>query len=297
MRATQKKTQIGNSARFKPTKSISHALNIYETTTTKTQENERRDLRLSFWNRSRSKKRRSSKQANLFSFVFSFSLFLYLFPELVAFEHWFMNSQKQSSGKIYQQMAENSVLQQHFHYGQRYGRQSRDRRQNSGKRAREINCQIIWMCSEALKQRQEIEKEEETKINSSVSNKKRERGKKLKYCQSRIDSIEPSESKNSAKEEEEQVTPRSKLKKSAFLLDSLTECLKDKRGPWQLACVCVWFFFRKRKKARYKIPRHKIPEHFLINKKNCYLNLTEDWQKKLKTANGFPSSSSNLARY
>ena len=72
------------------------------------------------------KKRRSSKQANLFSFVFSFSLFLYLFPELVAFEHWFMNSQKQSSGKIYQQMAENSVLQQHFHYGQRYGRQSRE---------------------------------------------------------------------------------------------------------------------------------------------------------------------------
>ena len=35
------------------------------------------------------------------------------------------------------------------------------------------------MCSEALKQRQEIEKEEEeTKINSSVSNEKRERGKK-----------------------------------------------------------------------------------------------------------------------
>lgn len=154
------------------------------------------------------------------------------------------------------------------------------------------------MCSEALKQRQEIEKEEEeTKINSSVSNEKRARQKKSKYCQSRIDSIEPSESKNSAKEEEEQVTPRSKLKKSAFLLDSLTECLKDKRGPWQLACVCVCDSFSERgKKARYK-SRHKIPEHFLINKKNCYLNLTEDWQKKLKTANGFPSSSSsNLAR-
>lgn len=156
------------------------------------------------------------------------------------------------------------------------------------------------MCSEALKQRQEIEKEEEeTKINSSVSNEKRARQKKIKILPiaNRFDRAEWIKERCRRRRRRRASDTSLKVEKSAFLLDSLTECLKDKRGPWQLACVCVWFFFRKRKKARYKIPRHKIPEHFLINKKNCYLNLTEDWQKKLKTANGFPSSSSNLARY
>ena len=92
---------------------------------------------------------------------------------------------------------------------------------------------------------------------------------------------------------------KKKKKKSKWhLAQNWKKCLSTRFADWMperqkrpLAIslrVCVWFFFRKRKKARYKIPRHKIPEHFLINKKNCYLSFTEDLQKKAENDKRVP---------